>query len=305
MNCKELNEISDSYVSDELLVETNHEVLRHLENCADCRRVVSGQRLLRRLIRAKLKSAPETRLDPAFATRLTAQIRETALAPSALESLFGVSSLRGVRVAALAFAAIVLFALGGVFLLNRPDANVSLSANTTPNNKTAQESSGVGVIRAVWNEIASHAAGDHENCAVKFGLKEKPISLDEAARKYEPNTKDLGEAIKAALNIGHTKSGSGDTEFLKAHSCLYEGRRFTHLVLRHKGRLVSLLVTGTDLPDGDGEIQTARFDELGVSGFHVSRHAVFVVSDLPSADNIDLARQIAPAVRLQAKKKEA
>ena len=35
MRCEDFREIADSFLSDELLVETNHEVVRHLEDCED------------------------------------------------------------------------------------------------------------------------------------------------------------------------------------------------------------------------------------------------------------------------------
>ena len=35
--CEKIRGYLDSYISNELLVETNHEVLRHLEGCPDCR----------------------------------------------------------------------------------------------------------------------------------------------------------------------------------------------------------------------------------------------------------------------------
>src|SRR5262244_2960134 len=36
--CKRVRSYLDSYLSNELMVETNLEVLKHLENCADCSR---------------------------------------------------------------------------------------------------------------------------------------------------------------------------------------------------------------------------------------------------------------------------
>ena len=44
MQCCDLREVADSYLSDELLVETNHEVIVHLEACADCHRELSARR---------------------------------------------------------------------------------------------------------------------------------------------------------------------------------------------------------------------------------------------------------------------
>ena len=73
--------------------------------------------------------------------------------------------------------------------------------------------------------------------------------------------------------------------------------------MKAKGRVVSVLVTDTDLPAGNDEIQTAHFDgTLNAAGFHIGHHAIFVVSELPDAENITLARGLAPAIRLHAEK---
>ncbi|RMD51619.1 hypothetical protein D6827_01875, partial [Candidatus Parcubacteria bacterium] len=47
MQCREFREISEAYLSDELLVETNIQVLEHLENCPKCRGEFAAKRRLR------------------------------------------------------------------------------------------------------------------------------------------------------------------------------------------------------------------------------------------------------------------
>ena len=37
MECRDVREMADSFVGEELLTETNHEILRHLETCPTCR----------------------------------------------------------------------------------------------------------------------------------------------------------------------------------------------------------------------------------------------------------------------------
>ena len=41
MQCREVRELADSFLSEQLLVETNHEIVRHLETCPDCRADIS------------------------------------------------------------------------------------------------------------------------------------------------------------------------------------------------------------------------------------------------------------------------
>ena len=37
MECRDVREMADSFLGEELLTETNHEILRHLETCPVCR----------------------------------------------------------------------------------------------------------------------------------------------------------------------------------------------------------------------------------------------------------------------------
>ncbi len=82
MNCRDFREIADTYLSDELLVETNHEVFQHLENCAECRQELSLRREVRQRLRASLINAPEFKLNPVFANKLKSKLKDTALRPN-------------------------------------------------------------------------------------------------------------------------------------------------------------------------------------------------------------------------------
>jgi hypothetical protein len=42
MECREFCEIADSYLSDELTVESNHDAISHFEKCANCRDELSA-----------------------------------------------------------------------------------------------------------------------------------------------------------------------------------------------------------------------------------------------------------------------
>lgn len=293
----------DSYISDELLVETNHDVLRHLENCPDCRGDMADRRALKLRLRHTVVNSPETVVDPVFASRLTRELRESALQPGLWERMTQTGRSGSVR---LAFAGVSLAAIAIVVamfvLLRSPDDSIVVNAVNTGREVATNTNVPRGdLVQAAWNELADHAVGDHKNCAVKFNLKERPITLNEAAKRYGQFNKDLDKVITTALHA--EKGEAADTKFLESHYCLYEGRRFAHIVVRHKGRVVSFLVADTDLPATNDDIQTASFDgKLNAAGFRVDHHAVFVVSELPDPDNVSLARAVVPAIRLHAEK---
>ena len=277
----------DSYISDELLIETNHEVLRHLENCADCRYEMSSRRALKSQLRHAVKNSTEMQLDPIFASRTAANLRDAALSPGWLERITGDGRHSPVRLAVVGFACLVLVVTGAMVWMNRSETSF-LSFNNN--------SSIANAVRASWNELTSLAVGDHENCAVKYNLKEDPITLDEAATKFGAYNKDLDKLMMAAFKSDAKVSGG--VEFVESHSCVYEGRRFAHVVVKHNGKMVSVLMTDTDLPGEGYDVKTAIYDgAIGAAGFVAGHHAVFVVSQLAESENIMLADAIAPAIR--------
>src|SRR5688572_16386699 len=78
MQCREFREVADSYLSDELLVETNHDMITHLEACADCRRELGARRELRATLRTAFTKAEELRIDDRFSERLGRRLHEAA-----------------------------------------------------------------------------------------------------------------------------------------------------------------------------------------------------------------------------------
>ena len=119
MQCQEFREIADSYLGNELIVETNHAVISHLEHCAACRRELAARRALRTRLREAFINAPENQMRPEFAESLHAQLQTRALgrrsAPIAVSDSWR-SSVRLRRTSWLALAACLLLATGlGLF----------------------------------------------------------------------------------------------------------------------------------------------------------------------------------------------
>lgn len=313
----------DSYLSDELLVETNHEVLRHLENCPACRKELAARRGLLSQLRSAVKGAAEFQLNQAFATGLRNDLREMALRPSAWEKLksevFAKSSVFAATVAAcLLFAA----TFGAVWIYRSLPAENAVVIEQNPTNQTQNqtnklieiprptESPAAQAVQIALRETMHTAIGDHKNCAVHFRLAEKPITLTEAARKYGRFYKDFDKTVIASLNkfLSENAAGKpiGKIEFVEAHSCVFQGRRFAHVILRHGKKIISLLVTDADSFDG-GDIKIANQTDgnLQIAGFSASRHAVFVVSDLTEAENSMIAQMLSPVVRRHIERAEA
>ena len=276
MPCREFRELIDSYLAEELLVETNHEMIRHLEGCAACRAELDDRRRLRARLKSAFAAAADLQAPPDFASTLACHLRGAVRAPaSARWRLSGWWALA----AGVALAAALV---GGG--LRR--AAVERLARTQADSLT----------QAVW-QLARAAAGDHRDCALHFRLAEKPIPLEEAARRFDPAYHALREAVRPT----HADRGDVPIDIVGDHACVFEGRRFAHIVLRYHGQLVSVLVTGRDdrsVATGARGASAPTIASLhGVEGFEAAtfnapRHVVFVVSALDAHDTVAVARTI-------------
>jgi hypothetical protein len=261
MQCRELRDLADAFIGEELLVETGHEILRHLESCADCRAEIAA----RRNLRSRLKSAFAAASDLAPRQEWLAEL------PARLQTGYATASrTRGSNRRWFALAATVLAAAGlGAYAISGSRGAAALLA------------------------LARSAAGDHRNCAVRFNLAEKPIPLAEASARYDPVYQVL-ESTPQPIVQGR----SGPIEVVDRHSCVFEGRRFAHVVMKYQGELVSLLVTAdgsgplTRLPAAVEASALPPADGYSVLFRHAGSHAVFFVA----GGNSDVLRDVANAI---------
>lgn len=314
MRCQEFREMTDSYLSDELLVETNHEVLRHLENCAACRSEFASRRELRARVRSAVKNSPETQINPAFAARLQTNLLAAALERPNLWGKIRVGEFFNPK--ALAFAAsLLIVALIGALWLSRSSSNETTIAENNQSNRASEFPSPAAspiaeIVRAAWQQLTGEAIGDHKNCALHFRLEEEPITLKQAAEKYGRFNKDLDKIVAASLNEifaeKQTVEAANKIQLYEAHSCVFQGKRFAHIILLYRNRRISVLVTEADLPDaGDGEIFSEANGGMLVARFRTARHAVFVISDLTATENVTIAQNLSPAIRRHIERAES
>ncbi len=256
MKCQDFRELIDSYLSDELLTETNHEVLRHLEVCANCRREIEVRRNLLLRIRSAVKNSPQFQIRDEFSRSLRAQLRQSTIAKNVFWSK---------PHSWMAVAAMLLLTLGLSFWFvqnqNLPSPEIA-RINENP--------------QSTFLENA--ALGDHQNCAVKYNLAEKPVEIDLTSAKYA----DLRQAVLLPL-----QNSADKYKLIESHICKYDGHTFTHIVFRHQDKTVSVLLT--DLQNyqalNDEEIIKLAASGYQLAHFDTKNQAVFVVSDLPQPEN--------------------
>ncbi len=273
--CNRIRSYLDSYLNNELMVETNHEVLRHLEACQECSRSLGD----RARLKAQLKRAVMQEYAPvALRERIATDLRRGR------GFSFNRVSL------ALAAAAAVLVIAAATFLISRPtEKPLSLQAKVAPADVTGQ--------------ILKIGFDDHVFCAIDHHLANKQFTTEQMAEHLGPEYAGLVALVKERM--------PKDKDYTVAigHRCHYQGREFVHLIMRNQNDAVSLVITrknGEAFPtDGvaaitkaaGGPIYKAAWANQQIAGFETRDHLVFLVSNETSDANLQIAASLAPSVR--------
>jgi putative zinc finger protein len=263
MNCRDFRNVADSFLSNELLTDTSHEVLLHLDSCPSCRAEIAGRRRLRDSLRAAFDRAPDLRPRSDFAEQLRDRIR-VADADVGRDRRFP----RRWQL----LAASVLLAAGVSGVLFMTGRNTPVDA------------------------LATDAIGDHWNCALKHRAVRTPVPLEEAAQRFDSAYRVLLEAPPDDVSTRH-----GPARVVDRHSCAFGTRRFGHVILEYRQHVVSLLVTADDertagvvLPsDVTPQLRGAPVNGLSVASIRGARHAILLVSDLEGGELTQLSTAVA------------
>jgi len=259
MQCRDARELLDSFIGEELLVETNHELLRHLATCPECNAELEGRRRIRSGLQRAFRRSVDLQVRPEFANELATRLRTSSRSPAR----------EAWQARWFAIAASMLVIVGA----------------------------GTYLLRTRISEATRLAAGDHQNCAVKFALQEKPISLKEASERY-----DAAYAQLVTTPPDTVRTAAGVLRIADRHSCVFGGRRFGHVVFRMDDHLVSVLMTQDDVVGTASKEDVRqlswlpRVNGLGMASLHTTGHVVYIVSDLQDSDFRVVAQALAQPV---------
>ena len=278
--CEKIQKSLDAYVDNELLVETNQEVLKHLENCPDCSQALQ----VRQRSKTRLKQAVDAEPVPAtLRNRIQAAIREE-------------SSSRGNQFVwprwSLAAAALLLLSLSGL-------GTLQLLKLARPSNGTAVTAQDLTLSEQIAS-VMKIGISDHIHCVIDSGFDKKTLTPEQMTQKLGPEYFGLVPLLKAQLPEGFLIS--------VGHRCRVNGRSFVHMVLKHEDKAVSVVITekqGISFPASSRvshlEVQGVtlyqdRLKSLEAVGFETKRHLAFVVSSLEHQENYQIASVLAPTV---------
>jgi anti-sigma factor (TIGR02949 family) len=268
--CEKIRSYLDSYLSNELLIETNHEVFKHLEACRECSAELENRTRVKSLLH---QAARKHQAPPGLELRIRNDIRAR---PSG-------AGFRSLYVHwGLAAAAALLLGVGGwgVFRL--------FKEQTSTLGGRAAAVLGIGV-------------SDHVECAVNHQMSSRRFTFEDMSASMGPEYIGLVPVVKERVPTGY--------QIVVAHKCHVNGREFVHLILKNQEKILSLAVTrkGADSFAGKNlvaalkasgiPLYNGRVDRYQVAGFESRDHFAFLVSDLGEGENLQLASSLAAPVR--------
>jgi hypothetical protein len=258
MNCRDVRELADSFLSGELPAETNQRILSHLDACPACRSDIETRRQLRGTLRTAFNRAPDLQPSNEFRDRLRERLHDAAV-----HRRHAVFSRQWLALAA------------GVVLAAGLSAGVLIERRSESDDARAHD-----------------AIGDHRNCALKYRLVRHPVPLEDAAERF-----DNAYRVLIGSPPEEIATPDGPARVLERHSCEYDDRRFGHVILRYHDRVVSLLVTAATSPATSSNtvprVIGRPFEGLSVVSVNGTRHAVMLVSDLDTRELTQLAGIVA------------
>jgi hypothetical protein len=284
--CDEVRRHLDSYLSGELLVETNKEVLHHLEGCRACTAIHEEGLAMRGALRQAVRSELP---PPELAARIRIRIDEQQR-----------YSFWNGHWRMMAVAAVLLMAVATAGLLRWSAAReVPLSAMTASEQDSVIETALARVVH-----FARGGLGDHLHCTI---ARKYPAGFP-AESELKPRQKL--EADWEPLRAIAAKLIPSRYALLLAHRCSAQERRFVHLTyVDSSKRLLSVIVSPKreaerlDVPGIVPSLERAgialygeRSGRYSISAFQSGAYMAWVVSDLPAEENQLIAANLAPAV---------
>ena len=266
--CERTRQQLDSYLSNELLVETASEVVRHLENCRACSRDLESRMRVRDALQRAVWNRP---VPDSVRMGVVRKLRA-----SQTRSFAGVSIKRWAL--GLAAAVLVLFGLFAAEWLNLRRGEQLIAS------------------------ILKLGVSDHVICAIK------EHNYPEVANPPDQIRKKVGARYAALLQVVQERLPGFEVLEGHICSIPGSDRKYVHFITRGQGTILSVILTernGAALPrdkfllsadSGALGIYENRLSGMEIAGFESGRYFAFVVSDLSQIELLQLARELAPAL---------
>jgi anti-sigma factor (TIGR02949 family) len=257
--CEKVRGYLDSYLSNELMVETNHEVLKHLEGCPECAAELNARARVRTALQTAARTTP---VPPGLEAKVQRAVR--AERPRRISTWYMVAA-----------AAVVIICMATFELITH---------RTTPEQAILNKAQGR------LAELLNIGLRDHLHCAVFRKYSKQPETFAQMAAGLGPEFAGLGPVIQAKMPTGF--------RIIQGHRCTAGGKRtYIHFIALNGTRLLSLVLTPKQPDESLNGLSQEGVDRYQVVGFESHGYLVYVISDLDAQQNLQLAANMAPTVR--------
>lgn len=268
--CGRIRRHLDAYLSNELLVETTSDVLRHLESCEACSRELEA----RTRVRDALRRVAVSQIPPEE-LRLSIQRQLRKMQPGFLG---GPRRLTWV----VALAGVIVVVLGGI---------------------VTQQWIRVLHGKQIVASVLALGVSDHLQCAVKGH------NYPDIANPPEQLRQKLGPQYAGLLEVVQQKLSGFEVLEAHICSVPGSPRKYVHFIARGRGTILSVILTrseGAQFPSGKTfrsgasdsvNLYEAHLEGMNAAGFESKGYLGFVVSDLSRDTTVQIASVLAPPLK--------
>jgi anti-sigma factor (TIGR02949 family) len=268
--CGRIRRQLDAYLSNELLVETTSDVLRHLESCEACSRELEA----RTRVRDALRRVAVSQIPPEeLRQSIRRQLRK--MQPSLLGGLPRLTW-------AVALAGVMFVVLAGI---------------------VTQQWIRLQRGRRVVASVLAIGVEDHVQCAIKGH------NYPNIANPPDQLRQKLGPQYAGLLEVVQQKLPGFEVLEAHICSVPDSPRKYIHFITRGRGTILSVIVTrseGAQFPNekafragasGNVNLYEAHLEGMNAAGFESKEYWGFVVSDLSPDTTMQIADELAPPLR--------
>src|SRR5271157_2190901 len=268
--CGRIRRQLDAYLSNELLVETTSDVLRHLESCEACSRELEARTRVRdALRRVAVSQVPPEELRQSIQRQL--RKRQPGFLGGSRRLAWAV-----------ALAGVIVVVLGGI--------------------ATEQW---IRVLRGrrIVASVLALGVSDHLQCAIKGH------NYPDIANPPEQLRQKLGPQYAGLLEVVQQKLPGFEILEAHICSVQGSPRKYVHFIARGRGTILSVILTrsdGAQFPNGKAfrsgasggvNLYEAHLEGMNAAGFESKEYLGFVVSDLSQDATAQIANVLAPALK--------
>lgn len=279
--CKKAADLLDAFLKNELSAETSQRIAEHVDKCETCSQEAKYRSELQERVQKALRQEMP---DAGVEARLKARLRRKASNEYLLH-----------WAAPLAAAAALVIGSFAVWQKMQPEQERWMTSTEDQR----------AYLESLYGQVANViqiGLRDHVHCAYFRKFAETLPTMDEIVALVGGDYEELAPVVRDSVPEGF--------HILLGHQCGYAGRHYIHFALGREDDLMSVIITrkeGDESFDKDqllpvleaagSPVYAATADQFETAAFDTENYFVFVISNLPREENLEVAGALTPRIR--------